>query len=119
MSPAVQPPNRGQQSRDTPFNVPISARVAFDSGICYHFFRPARGGFREISVKAKDFEKLLAKNAPPAARIRGGFPTYHFIGGHNDLETVPVAALIASSERALARSGRALATYNLDSGPQG
>ncbi len=84
---------------------------------CY-YFRPARGGFREISVKAKDFEKLLAKDAPPAARIRGGFPKYNFIGGHNDPETVPVAALIASSERALERSGRALATYNLDSGPQ-
>ncbi len=66
-----------------------------------------------------DFEKLLAKDAPPAARIWGGFPKYNFIGGHNDPETVPVAALIASSERALARNGRALATYNLDSGPQG
>ncbi len=64
-----------------------------------------------------DFEKFLTKDAPPAARIWGGFPKYNFIGGHNDPETV--AALIASSERAPERSGRALATYNLDSGPQG
>ncbi len=37
-----------------------------------------------------DFEKLLAKDAPPAARKWGGFPKYNFIGGHNDPETVPV-----------------------------
>ncbi len=66
-----------------------------------------------------DFEKLLAKDAPPAARSWCGFPKYNFIGGHGDPEMVPVAALISSSERALERSGRALATYNLDSGPQG
>ena len=66
-----------------------------------------------------DFEKLLAKDAPPAARKWGGFPKYNFVGGHNDPETVPVAALISSSERALERNGRALATYNLNSGPLG
>ncbi len=66
-----------------------------------------------------DFEKPLAKDAPLAAEKWGGFPKYDFIGGHNDPETVPVAALIASFERAQERSGRALGTYNLDSGPQG
>jgi 2-aminoadipate transaminase len=66
-----------------------------------------------------DFEKLLAKDAPPAARRWGGFPKYNFTGGHNDPEMVPVAALISSSERAIERNGQALATYNLDSGPQG
>ncbi len=66
-----------------------------------------------------DFEKLLAKDAPPAAKSWRGFPKYNFIGGHNDPEVVPVAALISSSERAIARDGRALATYYLNSGPQG
>ena len=66
-----------------------------------------------------DFEKLLTKDAPPATRSWCGFPKYNFIGGHNDPEMVPVAALISSSERAIARNGRALATYNLNSGPQG
>ncbi len=66
-----------------------------------------------------DFEKLLAKGAPAAARRWSGFPKYNFIGGQNDPEMVPVAALISSSERAIARNGRALATYNLNSGPQG
>jgi hypothetical protein len=45
---------------------------------------------REISVESQDFEKLLAKDAPPPAKIWGGFPKYNFIGGHNDPETVPV-----------------------------
>ncbi len=66
-----------------------------------------------------DFEKLLAKGAPPAAKRWSGFPKYNFTGGHNDPETVPIAALISSSERAIARNGRALATYNLNSGPLG
>lgn len=66
-----------------------------------------------------DFAKLLAKDTPPPAKSWGGFPKYNFVGGHNDPEMIPIEALVSSSARAIAANGRALATYNLDSGPQG
>src|SRR5690606_8893234 len=49
----------------------------------------------------------------------GGFPKYNFVGGHNDAGSVPVADLAAAAAAVLAREGHSLATYGLDSGPQG
>src|ERR1700704_1173393 len=66
-----------------------------------------------------DFAPLLAGGLPPPAARFTGFPKYNFVGGHNDAEHVPVAALMAAAAAVLGREGRTLATYGLDSGPLG
>ncbi|HEY3908449.1 MAG TPA: PLP-dependent aminotransferase family protein [Stellaceae bacterium] len=64
------------------------------------------------------YSHLLAKDLPPAAPRWTGFPKYNFIGGHNDPEHVPAAALAAAAEAVLRREGADLALYN-PHGPQG
>jgi 2-aminoadipate transaminase len=66
-----------------------------------------------------DFEPLLTSGLPPAAIKWTGWPKYNFTGGHNDAEQIPVEALIAAASSVLAREGRTLAKYGLESGPQG
>ena len=68
---------------------------------------------------AFDFSGVLREDLPPAAARYNGFPRYNFIGGHNDADCVPVEALTAAAQAVLAREGRTLATYGLESGPQG
>ena len=66
-----------------------------------------------------DFAPLLAPGTPAPAVPWKGFPKYTFIGGHNDAKHVPVDALIAAATAVLRREGATLATYGLNSGPQG
>ncbi len=66
-----------------------------------------------------DFAPLLAPGTPAPAVPWKGFPKYNFIGGHNDAKHVPVDALIAAATAVLRREGATLATYGLNSGPQG
>ena len=66
-----------------------------------------------------DFAPLLAPGTPAPAVPWKGFPKYNFIGGHNDAKQVPVDALIAAATAVLRREGATLATYGLNSGPQG
>src|SRR5580704_14373645 len=66
-----------------------------------------------------DFAPLLATGLPPPAVKWNGFPKYNFVGGHIDSEHVPVEALVAAATSVLTREGRTLATYGLESGPQG
>jgi 2-aminoadipate transaminase len=61
-----------------------------------------------------DYTSLLAPGVKYA-----GFPKYNFVGGHNDAEHVPVDHLVAAATAVLAREGRTLATYGLESGPLG
>jgi 2-aminoadipate transaminase len=68
---------------------------------------------------AMDFTPFFRKDLPPPAVRWSGFPPYNFTGGHNDPEGIPVDALLAALAGVLAREGRTLATYNLESGPQG
>lgn len=66
-----------------------------------------------------DYTPFLRADLPaPAARF-GGFPKYNFVGGHNDAGSVPVADLAAAASAVLTREGPTLATYGLNSGPQG
>ena len=58
------------------------------------------------------------KNLPPPAPPWTGFPKYNFIGGHNDPERIPAAALADAATTVLRRRGADLALYNFD-GPQG
>ncbi len=66
-----------------------------------------------------DLAPLLAPNNPAPAAKWNGFPKYNFIGGHNDATHVPVDALIEAATTVLKREGATLATYGLNSGPQG
>ena len=66
-----------------------------------------------------DFAPLLAPGTPAPAIKWNGFPKYNFIGGHNDAKQVPIDALIAAATAVLKREGASLATYGLNSGPQG
>jgi len=66
-----------------------------------------------------DFAPLLAPGLPPPAVKWNGFAKYNFVGGHNDADHVPVDALVKAANDVLAREGRTLATYGLNSGPLG
>jgi 2-aminoadipate transaminase len=59
------------------------------------------------------FDQLFAADLPAPAVRWNGQPRYNFIGGHNDPEVLPVAALAASAERVLRRDGHKLACYNV------
>jgi 2-aminoadipate transaminase len=66
-----------------------------------------------------DFAPLLAPDLPPPAGLWTGFPTYNFVGGHNDAAHIPVDQLTAAATSVLTREGATLATYGLASGPLG
>ncbi|HEY2135610.1 MAG TPA: PLP-dependent aminotransferase family protein, partial [Xanthobacteraceae bacterium] len=72
-----------------------------------------------MTAPTLDFAPLLAAGLPPPAARYTGFPTYNFVGGHNDADHVPVDALVAAASAVIGREGRTLATYGLASGPQG
>jgi 2-aminoadipate transaminase len=72
-----------------------------------------------MNATAFDLAPLLAPGLPPPAARWTGFPKYNFVGGHNDPEHVPLEALRAAANAVLQREGRTLATYGLESGPQG
>ncbi len=66
-----------------------------------------------------DFSAFLRPDLPPPAQRWSAFPEYNFVGGHNDVAGVPVADLAAAAHQVLSREGATLATYGLESGPQG
>src|SRR5665213_2802788 len=73
----------------------------------------------ERVMSSFDFAPLLAPGLPPAAAKWNGFAKYSFVGGNNDPDHVPVDKLIAAMTAVLQREGATLATYGLESGPQG
>ena len=66
-----------------------------------------------------DFTPLLPAGLPPAASRWSGRVKYDFTGGNNDPDRLPLDGLIAAANAVLRREGRTLATYGLNSGPQG
>lgn len=66
-----------------------------------------------------DFEPLVPPGSPAPAVRWAGAPRFNFTGGNNDPDGVPVEGLRAAAEAVLTREGRSLATYGLNSGPQG
>jgi 2-aminoadipate transaminase len=64
------------------------------------------------------YTHLFAADLPAPAPRWAGFPKFNFIGGHNDREHVPAAALAAAAAAVLRRDGADLALYN-PHGPQG
>src|ERR1700733_13591617 len=73
----------------------------------------------ETLMTTLDFAPLLAPGLPPPAAKFNGFPKYNFTGGHNDGEQIPLDSIIKAANDVLTREGRTLATYGLESGPQG
>jgi 2-aminoadipate transaminase len=73
----------------------------------------------ETLMTTLDFAPLLAPGLPPPAVKFNGFPKYNFTGGHNDGEQIPLDSIVKAANDVLTREGRTLATYGLESGPQG
>jgi 2-aminoadipate transaminase len=72
-----------------------------------------------MSSASFDFAPLLPAGLPPAAARWTGRVKYDFTGGNNDPDRIPLDGLIAAANSVLRREGRTLATYGLNSGPQG
>ena len=66
-----------------------------------------------------DYATLFRADLPAATGKYNGRPKYNFVGGHNDSASMPIDDLIAAASKVLKREGATLATYGLDSGPQG
>lgn len=66
-----------------------------------------------------DFTPILPAHVPAPAARWTAFPEYNFVGGHIDDATVPVDELRAAMDRAMVKEGSNIATYFLQSGPQG
>lgn len=66
-----------------------------------------------------DFTPLLPPTLPPAAARWTGRVKFDFTGGNNDPDALPLDGLVAAADAVLKREGRTLATYGLNSGPQG
>jgi 2-aminoadipate transaminase len=66
-----------------------------------------------------DASALLSAKASGTAGKFKGFPQYNFIGGSNDADSIPAQALADAVTTALLRDGPQLATYGMQSGPQG
>ena len=72
-----------------------------------------------MTAQPIDYTSIVRKDLPAASAKWNGFPKYNFVGGHNDPESTPVADLVKAAGAVIAREGKTLATYNLESGAQG
>jgi 2-aminoadipate transaminase len=78
-----------------------------------------QGSKASMEAAPFDFTPLLPAGLPAAAAKWTGLAKYSFVGGNNDPEQVPLDGLIDAVNAVLKREGRTLATYGLESGPQG
>jgi len=72
-----------------------------------------------MTAKPFDFTPLLPAGSPAAAAKWTGLAKYSFVGGNNDPAQVPLDGLIDAVNAVMRREGQTLATYGLQSGPQG
>jgi 2-aminoadipate transaminase len=72
-----------------------------------------------MSATPFDFTSILAPGVPPAAARWTGRVKYDFTGGNNDPDRLPLDGIVEAATAVLRREGRTLATYGLNSGPQG
>jgi len=66
-----------------------------------------------------NFSDAVKTTVPPANSPWRSFPEYNFVGGHNDPGSINQEKLTEACTAVLQREGRDLATYSLQSGPQG
>lgn len=87
---------------------------------CYVWLAASGRGRQERDIDMNSpIERMYRRNLPPAAKPWTGFPNFNFVGGHVEREAVPVEELMAAATAILQEKGRELATYHMDSGPQG
>jgi 2-aminoadipate transaminase len=72
-----------------------------------------------MTAASFDFTSVLRPGLPPAAPKWAGLAKFNFTGGNNDADELPLDALMAAAATVLAREGRTLSTYGLESGPLG
>lgn len=65
-----------------------------------------------------NFHDVVKTPVSPDAPWRS-FPRYNFVGGHNDAGSIDVEKLTQACNAVMHREGHDLATYSLQSGPQG
>lgn len=70
-------------------------------------------------TSAFNFSSVAKSTLAPSVSPWKAFPEYNFVGGHNDPGSLDVEQLIRACNDVLQREGRQLATYSLESGPQG
>lgn len=70
-------------------------------------------------TQAFDFQQLFADNLPAPTGPYRGLAKYHFVGGNNDPEAMPLAELAESAQRVIHKYGPNLATYYPNGGPMG
>ena len=68
---------------------------------------------------AFDFKQAVTAGLPAPSQPWSGFPPFNFVGGHNDADSLPIDSIAEACDRVLRREGKTLATYSLESGPQG
>ncbi|MEO1264754.1 MAG: PLP-dependent aminotransferase family protein [Pseudomonadota bacterium] len=73
----------------------------------------------QVAEASSPFADALRPDTPAPASRWSAFPQYNFVGGHNAPEAIPTADFQDALQKVLAREGRTLATYSLESGPQG
>jgi len=66
-----------------------------------------------------DFAPIFPRDLPPPAVKWTGAAKYNFVGGNNDPDQVPVAALTEAANAVLKREGSSLSYYNVGHGPHG
>jgi 2-aminoadipate transaminase len=66
-----------------------------------------------------DFKRAVTTGLPAPSQPWSGFPEFNFVGGHNDADSLPIDRIADACDRVLRREGKTLATYSLESGPQG
>jgi 2-aminoadipate transaminase len=66
-----------------------------------------------------DFKQAVTTGLPAPSQPWSGFPEFNFVGGHNDADSLPIDRIADACDRVLRREGKTLATYSLESGPQG
>jgi len=65
------------------------------------------------------FKNSIKSGLKPDPSPWRSFPEYNFVGGHNDPGSLSVSKLTEACSAVLQREGEDLATYSLQSGPQG
>lgn len=66
-----------------------------------------------------NFKPSIKSGLEPQDRPWRSFPEYNFVGGHNDPDSLSAVKLAEACNSVILREGEDLATYCLQSGPQG
>lgn len=66
-----------------------------------------------------DFSAIVREDLPAPAVRWAGIPQFNFVGGHIAPESIPIRELAEASQQVLSANGHLLASYFVETGPQG